>query len=65
MSSPTDDLYARYMAAYRAYTDHAETCTACTVQDPGTSCRGGLRLHESFARLQDAYNARLRKQGSS
>ncbi|MFE3074179.1 hypothetical protein [Streptomyces sp. NPDC059247] len=49
------DLYRRYMAADRAYRQHAVTCTVCTRTDPAPDCRVGARRHESFSTLQAAY----------
>ncbi|MEU8473349.1 hypothetical protein AB0F30_36735 [Streptomyces sp. NPDC029006] len=51
-----DDLYQRYQAAHRAYQAHAPSCGACTRDT--FHCRDGEKLHESFARLQDAYLTR-------
>ncbi|MEU1668550.1 hypothetical protein ABZ547_34210 [Streptomyces sparsogenes] len=54
-----DDLYKRYQAAHRAYRAHATSCTSCTSDSP--VCPAGQRLHEGFARLQDAYLTRLKQ----
>lgn len=56
-----DDLHQRYMAADRAYREHADTCTACT---PESRCEAGARVFESFSRLQDAYLRRQRSKSS-
>ncbi|WP_329028256.1 hypothetical protein [Streptomyces sp. NBC_00690] len=51
----TDDLYVRYMKAFQDSTTHLGGCPAC--QD-GRPCTVGAPIHERFARLQDAYEAR-------
>ncbi|OEJ36328.1 hypothetical protein [Streptomyces agglomeratus] len=58
MPKSSDDLYLRYMAAFKAATAHLGGCTACQTEHP---CVTGQQLYESFARLQDAYNNRLRQ----
>ncbi|MEU7151227.1 hypothetical protein AB0B79_05765 [Streptomyces sp. NPDC039022] len=58
-SQPVDDLYVRYMTAYRAFLEHTQGCPACQA---GKRCPTGSPLHEHFARLQDAYRARQAKQ---
>lgn len=52
-----DDLYQRYMDAAAVHRVHAPSCTLCT---PVERCESGERLFKAFARLQDAYNARLK-----
>ncbi len=52
-----DDLFQRYMKAFRASNAHTDGCAAC---QNGQSCRTGAPLHERFARLQDAYVTRQR-----
>lgn len=47
-----DDLYTRYMTAYKDSTQHTAGCQACRN---GRDCPAGARIHERFARLQDAY----------
>ncbi|WP_172388170.1 hypothetical protein [Streptomyces sp. MNP-20] len=60
MTAPKpDDLYVRYMAAFRAATEHNAKCSACQA---GQDCAVGAPLHQRFARLQDAYRARQAKQ---
>ncbi|MFE5669087.1 hypothetical protein ACFQ7W_34850 [Streptomyces niveus] len=59
MSAPKDDLYVRYMDAFRTLSKHTKGCTAC---QNGEECGTGAPLHERFARLQDAYRARQLKQ---
>ncbi|WP_434600209.1 hypothetical protein [Streptomyces sp. A5-4] len=54
-----DDLYTRYMAAYRTWCEHTARCTTCTTGQP--ACPDGTQLHERFTRLQDAYLNRQRK----
>ncbi|MEW2527533.1 hypothetical protein [Streptomyces sp. NPDC047071] len=56
---PPDDLYVRYMAAFRAATEHTVNCSACQA---GQDCEAGAPLHARFARLQDAYRARQAQQ---
>ncbi|MFG3207832.1 hypothetical protein [Streptomyces sp. NPDC048192] len=51
-----DDLHQRYQAAHRAWQTHIALCPRCT---DNPACRDGQRLHETFARLQDAYLNRL------
>lgn len=58
-SQPVDDLYVRYMKAYRAALEHTQGCPACQASE---RCATGAPLHECFARLQDAYRARQTKQ---
>ncbi|MEU7158861.1 hypothetical protein [Streptomyces chrestomyceticus] len=58
-SQPVDDLYVRYMKAYRVALEHTQGCAACQA---GKRCVDGEPLHERFARLQDAYRARQAKQ---
>ncbi|WP_030978299.1 hypothetical protein [Streptomyces sp. NRRL S-1824] len=55
----TDDLYVRYMKAFSDSTQHTANCPACQGDQP---CVDGAPIHERFARLQDAYNARQFKQ---
>lgn len=57
MPKSPDDLYLRYMAAFKAATAHQGGCTTCQNDRP---CAAGQRLYESFARLQDAYVTRQR-----
>ncbi|MEU7649893.1 hypothetical protein [Streptomyces huasconensis] len=54
----SDDLYARYMKAAAASRAHRRECSQCS---PDALCAAGLRLHESFTRLQDAYLAQQKK----
>ncbi|WP_189389990.1 hypothetical protein [Streptomyces sp. SDr-06] len=54
-----ESLYDRYMKAEAAYRAHGKTCTSCSSTT--ARCRDGQRLYESFARLQDAYLAQLRR----
>ncbi|MFB7745380.1 hypothetical protein [Streptomyces sp. NPDC056132] len=56
---PTDDLFVRYMKAFEDSTKHTGSCSACQGESP---CAEGVPIRERFARLQDAYNARQRKQ---
>lgn len=51
---PTDDLYVRYMRAFKESARHTDGCAACQASQ---DCPEGAPLHERFARLQDAYNA--------
>ncbi|WP_394427218.1 hypothetical protein [Streptomyces sp. SGAir0957] len=53
-----DPLYERYMQASRAHHAHEGSCTSCS---PEARCETGQRLHESFARLQDAYLTQQKK----
>ncbi|MCZ4101024.1 hypothetical protein [Streptomyces sp. H39-C1] len=55
----TDDLYVRYMKAFSDSTEHTSGCAACQADQ---RCGAGEPVHERFARLQDAYNARQSKQ---
>ncbi|MCX4657535.1 hypothetical protein OG249_37395 [Streptomyces microflavus] len=55
---PTD-LHTRYMAAHRAWADHAADCGTCTTTQP--NCPPGAGLWERFAHLQDAYLTHLRE----
>ncbi|MEU3620103.1 hypothetical protein ABZ725_48670 [Streptomyces sp. NPDC006872] len=57
--SPTDGLFVRYMKAFEDSTEHTSNCVAC--QD-GQECVAGAPVHERFARLQDAYQARQKQQ---
>ncbi|MFD5898619.1 hypothetical protein [Streptomyces sp. NPDC060366] len=59
MSATKDDLYVRYMKAFKASGEHTRGCADC--QD-GRECRAGAPIHERFVRLQDAYQARQSKQ---
>ncbi|MFH8797568.1 hypothetical protein [Streptomyces sp. NPDC017941] len=54
----TTDLRARYLAAHQTYKTHRNGCAACSA---GRRCTAGARLYESFARLQDAYLAQLKR----
>ncbi|MGB8941481.1 MAG: hypothetical protein WCD21_14795 [Streptomyces sp.] len=56
---PTDDLYVRYMRAFKESARHTDGCAACQASQ---DCPEGAPLHERFARLQDAYNARQSNQ---
>ncbi|MFI0742693.1 hypothetical protein ACH4PU_32125 [Streptomyces sp. NPDC021100] len=53
------DLFQRYMRAFQDSTEHTGTCEPCQAGQP---CQDGEPLHERFARLQDAYRARLSQQ---
>lgn len=58
------DLYRRYQAAGRAVDAHDRGCQSCTRAGRDrtgrtTRCDTGARLHETFARLQDAYLTQL------
>jgi hypothetical protein len=55
------DLYRRYQAATRDLTGHERVCERCTRANRSatTRCDTGTRLHETFARLQDAYLTHL------
>ncbi|MEU1128348.1 hypothetical protein ABZ383_00530 [Streptomyces sp. NPDC005900] len=53
-----DDLYARYMKSAAASRAHRRECSQCS---PDARCAAGLRLHESFTRLQDAYLSQQKK----
>ncbi|WP_179166881.1 hypothetical protein [Streptomyces sp. CB03238] len=53
-----DALYDRYMKATAAHRAHRKTCPQCS---PHARCTSGQRLYETFARIQDAYLARLRR----
>jgi hypothetical protein len=55
----TDDLYVRYMKAFQDSTEHTTSCEACP---DGQECVAGAPIHERFARLQDAYQARQKQQ---
>ncbi|MFI1293367.1 hypothetical protein ACH4VM_33820 [Streptomyces sp. NPDC020792] len=59
MAKPSDDLYVRYMQAFRDATEHTAGCAACQA---GQDCPGGAPIHERFARLQDAYRESQSKQ---
>ncbi|MER5781288.1 hypothetical protein ABT104_06100 [Streptomyces mobaraensis] len=54
-----DDLFQRYMRAFQDSTDHTSACGSCQDDQP---CQDGALVHERFARLQDAYRARLSQQ---
>ncbi|MER0443200.1 hypothetical protein ABR738_01170 [Streptomyces sp. Edi4] len=54
-----DGLYDRYMKASRVNAEHQRGCNVCTAE---TRCTAGTQIFKSFARLQDAYNNRLRQQ---
>ncbi|MDX2565042.1 hypothetical protein PV371_36060 [Streptomyces sp. TX20-6-3] len=56
---PTDDLYVRYMKSFEDSATHLGACPACQAEQP---CETGEPIHERFARLQDAYLARLKQQ---
>lgn len=53
-----DDLYQRYMTVRAALRRHGAECETCTAQ---RQCTVGAQLHESLARLQDAYLARQKR----
>ncbi|MEU5583036.1 hypothetical protein ABZ791_36185 [Streptomyces huasconensis] len=53
-----DDLFIRYMKAFKDSTAHTAVCPACQGETP---CVGGASIHERFARLQDAYLAQKKK----
>ncbi|MBT2369969.1 hypothetical protein J7E88_33060 [Streptomyces sp. ISL-10] len=53
-----DDLYQRYMRAYQDADEHTRGCAAC---QPNDHCPTGKPLHDRLARLQEAYNERLRQ----
>ncbi|MFD8023508.1 hypothetical protein ACFV6G_24170 [Streptomyces lavendulae] len=53
-----EGLYDRYMKAAAAHRAHGETCEGCS---PDARCGIGQPLHESFARLQDAYLAKQKR----
>jgi hypothetical protein len=56
------DLYRRYQAAARDLAGHERVCERCTRADRDTTtarCDTGARLHQTFARLQDAYLTHL------
>jgi hypothetical protein len=60
------DLYRRYQAASRAVDAHDRVCQSCTRAERDRTgrtarCDTGARLHETFARLQDAYLSHLNK----
>ncbi|MCP3771253.1 MULTISPECIES: hypothetical protein [unclassified Streptomyces] len=55
---PTDDLFVRYMRAFQDSTEHTAACPACQGETP---CAEGVPIHDRFARLQDAYNARQKQ----
>ncbi|GAA4694467.1 hypothetical protein [Streptomyces youssoufiensis] len=59
---PTDDLYVRYMKAVEDSTKHTVDCPACQGETP---CTEGTSIHERFARLQDAYHNRLKRQNGN
>jgi len=52
---PTDGLFVRYMKAFEDSAEHTTNCEACQA---GQDCTDGAPIHERFARLQDAYQAR-------
>ncbi|MER5570510.1 hypothetical protein ABT083_30625 [Streptomyces goshikiensis] len=56
---PTDDLFVRYMKAFEDSTTHLGACAACQADE---LCEAGTPIHERFAKLQDAYNARQKQQ---
>ena len=56
-----DDLYTRYMQAAFAARAHGKSCTKCSSAG---RCADGQRLDEALARLQDAYQRRLRQGGT-
>ncbi|MEW1551880.1 hypothetical protein [Streptomyces tsukubensis] len=56
---PTDDLFVRYMKAFEDSATHTDGCPACQGETP---CAEGSPVHNRFARLQDAYLARQKKQ---
>lgn len=56
---PVTSLYARYMEARQALRDHEHRCPACR---PDTRCSDGGHLFAEFARLQDTYLTRQKKQ---
>ncbi|MER5950200.1 hypothetical protein ABT127_29525 [Streptomyces sp. NPDC001904] len=56
---PTDDLYVRYMDAFKTSSEHIAACPACQADQP---CTAGRPIHERFHRLQDAYNNRQKQQ---
>ncbi|WP_327328717.1 hypothetical protein OG735_41360 (plasmid) [Streptomyces sp. NBC_01210] len=47
------------MKAFQDSTEHLGGCTAC---EDGQECVAGAPIHERFARLQDAYQARQSQQ---
>ncbi|MEU6300016.1 hypothetical protein [Streptomyces erythrochromogenes] len=47
------------MKAFEDSTTHLGGCAACQVEQ---RCEVGAPIHERFAKLQDAYNARSKKQ---
>lgn len=62
MTENPTNLHRRYMAAAKAYREHADHCATCT---PEAICQTGARLYEKFGRLQDAYNQLLREREQS
>ncbi|MFD5101791.1 hypothetical protein [Streptomyces albidochromogenes] len=56
---PTNDLFVRYMKAFEDSTTHVGGCAACQADEP---CEAGAPIHERFAKLQDTYNSRPKKQ---
>ncbi|RPK23548.1 hypothetical protein EES37_37975 [Streptomyces sp. ADI91-18] len=57
-SRPTDNLFIRYMKAFEDSTQHTGDCAPCQGETP---CAEGTPIHDRFARLQDAYNARQKQ----
>jgi DNA-binding FadR family transcriptional regulator len=55
----TDDLYQRYMKAFKDFEQHTANCTACQNGQP---CEASAAIRERFARLQDAYRDRQSQQ---
>ncbi|WP_432171178.1 hypothetical protein [Streptomyces sp. 1222.5] len=52
-------LFTRYMKAFEDSVKHTGACSACPGETP---CADGVPIHDRFARLQDAYNARQKQQ---
>ncbi|MFJ9703415.1 hypothetical protein [Streptomyces fradiae] len=61
MTRRRDELYDRYMRAYREHARHAADCAACRA-DQHRPCETGTALFDAFATLQDEYLARLAAQ---
>ncbi|GGP90053.1 hypothetical protein [Streptomyces melanogenes] len=56
---PADDLFVRYMKAFKDSTEHTATCPACLGETP---CAEGAPILDRFAKLQDAYRKHQSKQ---